>query len=116
MSKVRVIYKSNGGVSVIHPAPKSRRKDESEEQWLERVFAKATPVGAEYDDIDSSELPQNREDRGAWEGAKGQGVIINQVKAAKIKSEKERRKKIEKEKDRILEEQAITNLEALGKI
>lgn len=116
MEKVRVIYKPDGAVAIVHPAPKSKRSDETEDEWLERVFSKATPDGVEYDDIDKSELPQNREDRDAWEGEKGKGVTVNQVKAIEIKNEKIRREKINKEKDRILENQAISNLEATGEI
>ena len=92
--KCRVIYNPDG-VSVIYPASKSKREDETEEQWLARVFAKATPEGAEYDDIDESELPQDREDRNAWKGSKGKGVSIDLVKAAKNKADKEAKEKIQ---------------------
>jgi len=91
--KVRILYNADG-VSIIHPAPKSKRKEETEEQWFERVFSKATPDGAEYDDIDESELPQDREDRNAWKGSKGKGVSIDLVKAAKNRADKEAKEKI----------------------
>lgn len=142
MSKVRILYRQDGGVSVIHPALESRRviledgtihsQDdihlenldrlgisytlEPEEQWLKRVFDKATPDGTEYDDIDKSELPQTREDREAWEGEKGKGVKVNKTKAAEMKAEKVRREKIKKEKDRILEEMAIAKLQERGEL
>ena len=41
----RIIYREDGGVSVITPAPKSKREDETEAEWLKRVFDKATPDG-----------------------------------------------------------------------
>ena len=40
MSKIRVVYKPDKTVAIIYPAPKSRKSDETEEQWLERVFSK----------------------------------------------------------------------------
>ena len=84
--KVRVVYHPDKSVSVIHPAPKSRRPGESEAAWLARVFDKAMigqPLeGLPYDDLDISALPQSRADRGAWEGEKGLGVSVDPVKAA----------------------------------
>lgn len=88
MSKVRVLYHSDKTVSIIYPAPKSKRENETVDQWLKRVFDKATPNGIEYDDIDNLELPQTRENREAWEGEKGAGVFINQIKADLLKNEK----------------------------
>lgn len=75
--RVRVIYNNDQTVSVIHPAIKSLRPDETEGEWLERVFAKATPEGSVYDDIDSSELP-SREFRDAWRGEKGKPITVSQ--------------------------------------
>ena len=63
----RIIYREDGGVSVIVPAPKSRRKDESEVDWLERVFAKATPEGVDFEDVDEGINPlPSRRFRNAW--------------------------------------------------
>jgi len=88
----RIIKRDDGGVSVVSPAPKSRRvlfEDETfcsidrlpvkldqldpetytlepEAEWLERVFSKATPDGAEYADVSASEIPSDRTFRGAW--------------------------------------------------
>ena len=90
MMKVRVVYKDDGNVAVIHPAPKSRRPDESEEQWLARVFQKAMANAGlhecGYDDIDESALPP-RQYRNAWEGKKGQGISINEEKVKQIAGE-----------------------------
>lgn len=108
--KCRVVYRVDGGISVIHPAPKSKRPEETEEQWLERVFSKAMQGELKdlpYDDIDSSELPQSREDRNAWIGEKDKGISIDQVKAAKLRADKEREKKIQKK----LREMAIREIE-----
>lgn len=110
MSKVRIVYKPDKSVAIIYPAPKSRRPDETEDQWLERVFTKVMQgelKGLPYDDIDKSELPQTREDRGAWEGEKGKGISINQKKAKEIKDAKEREEKIQEK----LREMAIKELD-----
>lgn len=113
--KVRIVYKPDKTVAVIHPAPKSKRKDETEEEWLERVFAKAMQgelEGLPYDDIDSSELPQSREDRNAWEGEKGKGISVNTVKAEQIRKEKKKVELIEEK----LKEIATRELEKEGKL
>lgn len=109
--KVRVVYKPDKSVAVIHPAPKSRKPEESEIQWLERVFNKAMQQGKlnglPFDDIDSSELPPDKEDREAWEGRKGAGVYINQTKAKEQKDAKELEERIENK----LRSMAIKELE-----
>ncbi len=113
--KVRVIYKPDKTVAVIHPAPKSKRKDETEEEWLERVFTKAMQgelKDLSYDDIDSSELPSSREDRNAWEGEKGKGISINIIKAEQIRKEKKKAELIREK----LKEIAIKELEKEGKL
>ena len=92
MGKVRIVHKPDKSVAIIYPAPKSRRKDETEQQWLERVFVKAMIphfIGFPYDDIDSSELPQTREYRNAWEFDNVEKKVkINQVKKDAIDVEK----------------------------
>lgn len=107
---VRVVYRADGGVSVIYPVLQSRLKDETEEQWLDRVFTRAMEKqdklrGQPYDDIDSLQLP-SREDRNAWEGKKGEGVKVNLVKAKELKDVKEKEAKILKEM-RVLAEQSL---------
>ena len=76
----RILYNVDGTISVIHPAPKSKRKDETEAEWLKRVFDKATPEGAEYEDVGKDKIPKSREFRGAWTGKKGKGISIDKVK------------------------------------
>jgi hypothetical protein len=67
---------------VIHPAPKSRCVDETEEAWLERVFSKSTPKNAVYVDMDESKLP-DRIFRDAWEIDKNK-IVVNQDKKQAI--------------------------------
>lgn len=117
--KCRVVYKLDKTVAVIHPVPKSKRLDETEEQWLKRVFDKpiqpqyndsgqqVNPLyGCPYDDTDNSKLP-SREDRDAWEGEKGKGIIINQEKAKEIRDKRELEIKIQEK----IREMAIKELE-----
>jgi hypothetical protein len=108
----RIIYREDGGVSVIYPAPKSRRKDETETEWLERVFAKATPEGAIYDDVEDSAIPQNRDDRVAWKGEKGMGIAIEQSKADALRIAKAAEAAIRVKEAEILRRQAIAEIEA----
>ena len=86
MGKVRVVYRADGGISVIHPAPNSRREDETEAEWFERVFSKSMHdelEGCDYDDVNTSNLPQTRKYREAWTGSKGKGISIDAAKKVK---------------------------------
>ena len=118
--KARIIYKPDGKVTVIHPAPKSRKDGESEADWLKRVFERAVKgtdlEGLPYDDVDSSALPDSREDRAAWEGSPGKGIRVNKTKAAELKEAREKAALIEEEKKKLLEELAIERLKTAGKI
>lgn len=108
--KVRVIYKPDKSVSIIYPAPKSKRPNETEKQWLKRVFTKSMQSnlqGLPYDDIDASELPQSREDRDAWKGTKETGIYIDDNLAHQLKEAKELEEKIGEK----LREMAIKELE-----
>lgn len=107
MSKCRIVYHPNRSVAIIRPAPKSKAPDETEDAWLNRVFAKAMTgalSGLPYDDVDIATLPPTRENREAWEGRKGEGVTVNQTKAAALKADKERVRKIDAEIRRMAEQ------------
>ncbi len=57
----RIIYKnSNGGVSVIVPAPQS-------EMTLAEIAAKDVPAGRPYKIVNASEIPTDRTDRDLWD-------------------------------------------------
>ena len=77
---VRILYNLDGTISIVHPAPNSKKSTETEAQWLERVFTKSNPDGLEYEDVDVSEIPIDREYRDAWEKEKNKPFKINQVK------------------------------------
>lgn len=108
--KVRVVYKPDGSVAVIHPAPKSKEPNETEADWLNRVFVKCMEGdlnGLPYKDVLKATLPPNRDDRDAWEATPGQGITVNAAKVAQIKAAKERKAKIEAEKELLAEESLI---------
>lgn len=88
--KVRVVYKPDKSVTIIYPVKNSKGVNETEVQWLNRVFTKAMQgelKGLPYDDIDSSQLP-DRKYRKAWEGQKGIGVSINMLKFTEIENKR----------------------------
>ena len=101
MGKVRVVFKNDNTVAVIHPVLKSGLSEE-------QVFNKAMQgelKGLPYKDMDSSELPQSREDRDAWEGDEKKRVKVNQAKAQKIKKEKEKVDLVNKKMKEIAEKE-----------
>jgi hypothetical protein len=62
MSKVIIFPNNDGGISVIHPSEEGLAV-----LGLEGVAQKDVPMGKPYKIIDSSDLPQSREFRSAWE-------------------------------------------------
>jgi len=107
---VRVVYLKNKSVAIIYPAPKCKRS-------MTEVFEKCmnNPVlrGLPYDDLDSSQLPQSREFRQAWEGKKGIGVYINSAKSKQIRHEwiiQRELSRLRGEKEKIERQQVIDNL------
>ncbi len=115
--KVRVVYKPDKSVVVIHPVPRSRRPEEDEATWLDRVFTKTTSGtdldGLPFDDIDHTELP-DRADRDFWEGEKGKKISVNAAKAKKVADDAKLKKLVDDEKEKIFEQQAIDSLKDKG--
>lgn len=97
----RIVYRPDGQISVIHPAPKARLKDESDQDFLGRVAIKACKgmelEGCDYDDIDSSTLP-SRQYRDKWRGNKVTGIQIDHS----IITEVEKRQSVEDSLDQEL--------------
>lgn len=54
----KIIFPQETGISVIHP---------SGDLSVEETALKDVPSGVKYKIIDSSDLPQERDFRGAWE-------------------------------------------------
>ena len=115
--KVIVVYKPDKSVSIITPAIKGKPTHKKYEKNYEETVKGTELEGLPYDIVDSSDLPDSNEYfQESWEGEKGEGVIPNTVKDAKIKKERKRKKLISKRKEKILEEQAIDELVEEGLI
>lgn len=76
MSKVIVLYRENDEVSIIYPAPKSRRPEELENDWLLRILEKANTENLDYEIINKSDLPADRKDRNKWNKKKNKPFTI----------------------------------------
>jgi len=89
MTKVRVVYKTDKTVSVIHII--SQSDGETEEQTLNRIQSKDPNLkNLPFDDVDISKLPVRDKNRNKWRGQKGKGVWIDQsVKTEAEKKEEE---------------------------
>lgn len=87
--KCRVVFKPDGKVSIIYPAPKSRRADESERDWLNRVLGKSMGqngfVGLDFVDMDASLLPGG--DREKWR-RNGNSIIVDDTVVTKAEQKK----------------------------
>lgn len=58
----RILYQNDeGGVSIVIPTPEAL-----ETMTIEEIAAKDVPQGKEYHIVDASEIPTDREFRGAW--------------------------------------------------
>ncbi len=115
MSIVRVVSRTDGSVAVIYPALKSRRPKETESQWLDRVFTRSMsqiPGVVSYRDMDSSELPTDRTHRNAWEKGDDGEIKVNQGKAKDI----DKKRLLNEEKVRVINEMAESNLKKKGLI
>ena len=96
MAKCRVYYRADGTAGIVYPIEK-QKVNETESQWLKRVYEKTEvhKQGLPFDDIDASQLPQDangkKVDREKWRGNQGQGVSIDGT----IVTDTEKRKAIE---------------------
>jgi len=79
--KVRLLYKSDGSVAIIHPVLKSKKINETQTEWLERIFIKANPDNLPFKDIEHTNLPSRRF-RNQWVPSVN-GVIPDLVKSRK---------------------------------
>lgn len=75
MTTKRVVYtRSDGGVSVVIPAPDGKLVTESEQDWLNRVIAQSVPPGTPTQTVEVADLP-NRRFRDCWR-MNGSGVYV----------------------------------------
>ena len=75
-SPVRVVYRKDGGVSVITPVSSDNTATTFEKTMNESPDLK----GCEYKDMDSSELPLDRADRDYWTKKEDGGIKIDETK------------------------------------
>jgi len=91
---VRVVYRVDGGVSIIIPA----KSDHTINDFNATMDKDPSLKGMPYDDIDSSQLPYDEngkfKDRQYWTGEKGKGVKIDEAKKSADKIVKENKEKI----------------------
>ncbi len=84
MSKCRVWYRTDGKISISYPDLRPEKKPEhlTINEWinkqLDNVPIKAPQfAGLDFEDVDSSKLPQDRKDRDRWRGTKATGIKID---------------------------------------
>ena len=80
MPKVRIVYRPDETIATIIPAMKSKRPNETLDEFYERVFRKAMASGGmadcDYDDVSPDTLP-DRSMRDKWRGNKQTGIKID---------------------------------------
>ncbi len=81
----RIVYATDDGIAVIVPSPDCGLS-------IDDIAAKDVPIGASYSVFDSSEIPEDRTFRGAWE-INGNTISESLVKAKMIAHEKRREKR-----------------------
>ncbi len=84
MGKVRIWYHNDEKISVSHPdkRPEKKPKGLSMDEWaleqFENVLVKVPRFqGLDFEDINPSQLPQDRKDRNRWRGTKAQGIKVD---------------------------------------
>lgn len=112
--KCRIVYKPDGQVSIIHPAPNARMPKETENAFLKRVFEKTMSdsgfKGLPYEDVDKSTLPQDRKDRDKWRGNKESGIYVDHT----IVTEQEKRQAVEDQLDAELAKDEPNSVKVIG--
>ena len=83
--KAIIYQRSDGGVSIVHPAPNARRKGEADEQFIERIRQKDVPKDAtNVRIVEDSEVPADRTFRNAWKA----DLTVDMPKAREIHRER----------------------------
>ncbi len=101
LSKVRVTYRPDGGVSVTAFVAGACQDGETETQCMDREMQKNPSLAnLPHDDIDPSQLPQDRKDRDKWTGSKGRGISIDRSKVTKNEKMTELQDKLDQELDK----------------
>ncbi len=99
LSKVRVFYRPDGGVSILK-AVADACGGLSETECLDRETQKGNLKNLPYDDISEDQLPKDRESRDKWRGEKGKGISIDKSLVTKSEKIKELQDKLDAELDK----------------
>lgn len=117
----RIVYRPDGGISIIHPVLKARRDGETETQHLDRNYESwkaswnkstgTTDGDFDFEDVETSSLPTDRTYRNAWRKKKGESAITIDAKEKMIIDEVSTLEN----KGKNSREKAIENLKSQGK-
>ncbi len=99
LSKVRVFYRPDGGVSILK-AVADACGGLSETECLDRETQKSNLKNLPYDDISEDQLPEDRKDRDKWRGEKGRGISIDKSFVTKSEKMRELQDKLNAELDK----------------
>lgn len=73
----RVIYYPDKRVSIVYGIEKSKKKDETEDEFYNRLISKIPSLrGLPFDTIQTKDIPADRSKRDTWKGEKGKGIEI----------------------------------------
>lgn len=101
LSKVRVTYRPDGGVSITAFVAGACQGGETEEQCMDKEMQKNPELAnLPHDDVDPATLPQDRKDRDKWTGSKGQGVSIDHSKVTKTEKIEQLENQLDEELDK----------------
>lgn len=69
----KIIYtRSDGGLSVVHPAENARLDNETDAEFISRIVEKDVPPGAlDVQIVDATSIPTDRTFRNAWKAGVG---------------------------------------------
>lgn len=96
MTKAIIYTRPDGGVSVLHPAPRARREGETEDGFAARIAAGCVPGGAtDVRIVDAAAIPVDRTFRNAWR-VNGSGVYCEMVAAKGIARDMLRAERVER--------------------
>lgn len=99
LSKARVFYREDGGISIMQFVASSCQQGENQTQCMDRIAADDLYKNLPYDDIPSDQIPKDRKDRDKWRGEKGRGIWIDNSLVTKNEKIEELKEKLDKELD-----------------
>jgi len=97
---VRVFYRPDGGVSILHFVTDACRQRETKTQCMDRISGDSAYKNLPYDDMPLSQLPKDRADRDKWRGEKGKGVRVDHSLITKNEKINQLNSELDKELDK----------------